>query len=138
MDDLSELARELQQQRRTLHELLQAARREHEDRSAPPSPAARKNFLALLSQSLDRIRQYRAAWVRLDPAQKQGHPEITEVLRDNQNLIMKILVLEREGEMEAARGLRGLQRPAPAGDPAPPDRPGASFLARAYRRNSAA
>lgn len=138
MEELSELARELQQQRKTLNEVLQLARREHEDRAASPSPAARKNFLALLSQSLDKIRQYRAAWVRLDPAQKQEHPEISEVLRENQNLIMKILVLEREGEAEAARGLRGVQRPAPPGEPAQPDRPGASFLARAYRRNSAA
>lgn len=134
MEDLDNLLRELQQQRRTLEEMLQATRRELEGRfaAAPaPSPAARKNFLAQLSQSLDKIRQYRNAWARLDPAQKQEHSEITTVLRENQNLIMKILVLEKESEPAAPAGRTETRRPDAA------ERPQASFLARAYRRNSA-
>lgn len=136
MDELDQLQRELQQQRRTLEDLLQLARREIDDRP-PDSPAsARKNVLALLSHSLDRIRQYRTAWLRLDPAQKQAHPEITEVLRENQNTIMKILVLERERESATAREA-SLRRPSASGPgPSTAEQPAANFLARAYRRNS--
>lgn len=100
--ELEELKRELRSQRKTLENLLRARQRQAAaafcNASAAREPDLGKNVLALLSDSLDRIRMNRNAWLRLDPAAKQGHPEITELLRENQNLILKILVLDRESE----------------------------------------
>src|SRR5262245_47926292 len=81
------------------------------DQSAEASAlrATRKNLLAQLNDSLDKIRELRMNWLRLQPVQRQGYPEIAELLRENQNLIMKILVLDRENEQALLR--KGLVPP---------------------------
>jgi hypothetical protein len=93
---------------------------------------ARKNLLAQLNESLDKIRELRVAWSRLEPVQRQGYPEVAELLRENQNLIMKILVLDRENEQTLLR--QGLVPPrhVPSANRQRPH-----FVASMYQRNAA-
>lgn len=70
--------------------------------------------------------------MRLEPSVRQGHPEIAELLRENQNLIMKILVLDRENEQALLRkGLVPLRHVPPANRQRP------HFVSNLYQRNSA-
>ena len=112
--------------------------------------STRKNLLADLSDSLDKVRELRVAWLKLPPGQKQGHPEIAELLRENQNLIMKILVLDRENEQTRlrqgfvpARSASAVARPVapsvPAVERPEPKTAGKRphFVASMYQRNAA-
>jgi hypothetical protein len=92
---------------------------------------ARKKLLAQLSDSLDKIRELRNAWLKLQPAQRQGHPEIAELLRENQNLIMKILVLDRENEQTLLRQGLVPTRHVPSANRQRPH-----FVANLYQRNA--
>ena len=89
-------------------------------------------MLADLSDSLDKVRELRVAWLKLPPGQKQGHPEIAELLRENQNLIMKILVLDRENEQTLLRHGLVPPRHVPSANKQRPH-----FVADIYRRNAA-
>src|SRR5687768_4927509 len=96
------------------------------------SSPQRKKFLAQLTESLDKIREHRIAWMRLEPTVRQGHPEIAELLRENQNLIMRILVLDKENEQALLRkGLVPLRHVPPANRQRP------HFVSSMYQRNSA-
>lgn len=59
-----------------------------------------------LTRSLEAIRATREAWQRLDPAMRERHSEVHALLRANQDLIMKVIVLDRENEQALLR--RGL------------------------------
>ena len=127
---LDQLKSDLQAQRQILEDLLARLQRTQ----APSSPGAddRKNFLALLSDSLDRIRRNRNTWLRLDPAEKADHSEIAELLRESQNLILKILVLDGENERTPARaGNEGNP-----GESAPSAPEGSGLLSKIYGRSS--
>lgn len=91
----------------------------------------RKKLLAQLNDSLDKIRELRMTWLRLQPARRQGYPEIAELLRENQNLIMKILVLDRENEQTLLR--QGL---VPARHVPSANRQRPHFVAKMYQRNT--
>jgi hypothetical protein len=98
----------------------------------PDSSALKKKFLAQLSESLNKIREHRVAWLKLEPSLREAHPEIAELLRENQNLIMRILVLDRENEQALLR--KGLVPPrhVPAASRQRPH-----FVASMYQRHSA-
>ena len=98
---------------------------------APDSAPLRKKFLAELTHSLNKIREHRMTWLQLEPAVRQDHPEISELLRENQNLIMKILVLDRGNEQALLR--KGLvpNKHVPSASRQRPH-----FVADLYRRNS--
>jgi len=137
----AELAHDLRVHRKLSEEILalveseSAALRRENGRGAldsTDSTVARKKFLAQLSESLDRIRQHRIAWLRLEASERKSHPEIVELLRENQNLLMKILVLDRENEQALLRkGLVPSRRLASANRQRP------HFVANLYQRNSA-
>jgi flagellar biosynthesis/type III secretory pathway chaperone len=120
-------------------ELLQLV--EHENQSLRASEDAssqgsegfhlRRTLLPRLDQSLGQLRAHRVAWQRLTPAERQQHPDIAALLRANQDLIMKVLVLDRENEQ--ARLRRGLVPPQHL-PPAQRQRP--HFVADLYRRHS--
>lgn len=91
----------------------------------------KKNLLPRLDQSLNQIRQHRSTWQRLDETARACFPEVPPLLRQNQDLIMKIIVLDRENEQALLR--RGLVPPRhlpPAGRQRP------HFVADIYRRQS--
>ena len=64
---------------------------------------AKKNLLPRLNQSLNQIRQHRANWQQLGPSERAAFPEVPALLRQNQDLIMKIIVLDRENEQALLR-----------------------------------
>ena len=109
MQQPAEFAARLREHRYVCSEILKLVEKENNllrSRQATQAfslRSARKNLLADLSDSLDKVRELRVAWLKLPPGQKQGHPEIAELLRENQNLIMKILVLDRENEQTLLR-----------------------------------
>ncbi|NOS72118.1 MAG: hypothetical protein HOP33_19605 [Verrucomicrobia bacterium] len=92
---------------------------------------AKKNLLPRLDQSLNQIRQHRSTWQRLEAAMRARFPEVPTLLRQNQDLIMKIIVLDRENEQALLR--RGLVPPRHL-PPASRQRP--HFVADLYRRQS--
>ncbi len=92
---------------------------------------AKKNLLPRLNQSLNQIRQHRSTWQRLDPVARAQFPEVPALLRQNQDLIMKIIVLDRENEQVLLRKGHVPPRHLP---PANRQRP--HFVADLYRRQS--
>jgi hypothetical protein len=148
----AEFAERLRGHRTVCTEILKLVEKENSLLRAQQAEAAlalrstRKNLLAELSDSLNKIRELRITWLKLAHGQRLGHPEIAELLRENQNLIMKILVLDRENEQTLLR--QGLvparqgpvpgkvtptdQRPAPLPNPKRQH-----FVANRYQRNAA-
>jgi hypothetical protein len=93
----------------------------------------KKNLLPRLNQSLDGLRKHRVNWQRLNLDERARHPEVGALLRKNQDLTMKIIVLDRENEQALLR--RGLVPPReiPSVNQQRPH-----FVADLYRRQGAA
>ena len=136
MTCLSEFEHDLNTHRNLCEDILQLVENESSRlRSSEASEEAsesKKKFLAQLSESLNKIREHRVCWLRLEPAVRQAHPEIAELLRENQNLIMRILVLDRENEQALLR--KGLvpTRHVPSANRQRPH-----FVTSMYQRHSA-
>ena len=137
MTCLTEFIHDLKTHRNLCEAILALASKENSEfRSEGEAGSAekigqRKKFLAQLTESLNKIREHRVAWMRLEPSVRQSHPEIAELLRENQNLIMRILVLDRENEQALLRkGLVPLRHVPSAKRQRP------HFVASMYQRNS--
>ena len=93
---------------------------------------ARKPLLPRLSDSLEKVRQHRIQWQRLTAAERAAQPEIGFLVRQAQDLILRVLLLDRENEQGLLR--RGLipAREIPAAQQQRPH-----FVAGLYRRNAA-
>lgn len=103
---------------------------------APQSTAAseaRKQALPRLDSALQRIRQHRNYWLSLSPEVRSTKHEIRELLRQNQDLIMRLIILDRENEQLLLR--RGLIPPKHL-PPAQRQRP--HYVADMYRRQHSA
>ena len=94
---------------RTLVERESQSLRTAENPPAPELLETRKALLARLITSLDEIKQHRADWQKLGPAERAQHPDIAPLLRANQDLIMKTIMLDRENEQTLLR--RGMVPP---------------------------
>jgi len=133
---IASIADKLRGHLRLCQEILDLAQRENAALRDPAQPSpfeiyqTRKTLLPQLNESLDAIRCHRAAWQKLPPAERAQHPEIPQLIRQNQDLIMKILVLDRENEQCLLR--RGMVPPRHI-PPATRQRP--HFVADLYRRN---
>jgi flagellar biosynthesis/type III secretory pathway chaperone len=92
----------------------------------------RKHLLPRLNQSLDTLRRHRVNWQKFSPDERARHPEIGMLLRQNQDLTMKIIVLDRENEQSLLR--RGL---VPARELPSVNRQRPHFVAELYRRQGA-
>lgn len=90
---------------------------------------AKKNLLPRLNQSLNQIRQHRATWQKLSPAERAPFPDVPGLLRQNQDLIMKIIVLDRENEQALLRQGLVPPRQLPSANRQRPH-----FVAELYRR----
>jgi hypothetical protein len=94
--------------------------------------AQRKSLLPRLNQSLDHLKVQRARWQQMGSSERGRHPEIGGLLRQNQDLIMKIIVLDRENEQTLLRkGMIPVQQ-LPAAQ-----RQQAHFVTELYRRQNA-
>ena len=70
---------------------------------------AKTSLLPRLNRSLDKLKQHRITWQKMTPVERGQNPAIAPLLRQNQDLIMKIIVLDRENEQTLLR--RGLVPP---------------------------
>jgi len=138
MTCLSDLQRDLATHKNLCEDILVLVEGDNQrlrgsgEEAAPDSNPAKKKFLAQLTESLDKIREHRVAWLKLEPSVREGHPEIAELLRENQNLIMRILVLDRENEQALLR--KGL---VPTRHVPPANRQRPHFVSSMYQRHSA-
>jgi sugar-specific transcriptional regulator TrmB len=119
------------------HELLQGLEREGQALRRPDNPPLfefhqlRKKLLPRLKQSLETLRRHRVDWRQLNREERARHPEIGALLRQNQDLTMKIIILDRENEQSLLR--RGL---VPARELPSANRQRPHFVAELYRRQS--
>lgn len=120
-------------------ELLHGLEREDQALRRPDNPSLfqfhqlRTKLLPLLTQSLEALRQHRANWQKLSPQERARHPEVGALIRQNQDLTMKLIVLDRENEQSLLR--RGL---VPARELPSANRQRPHFVANLYRRQGAA
>lgn len=90
----------------------------------------RKKLLARLEHSLEALRLHRRRWQQLPAEQRAEFSEVGALLRSNQEMIMKIVVRDRENEQALLR--RGLLPPRHL-PPLQRQRP--HFVADLYRRH---
>jgi hypothetical protein len=89
----------------------------------------KKNLLPSLNQSLNRIRQHRVEWHQQNPQTRTRDAGVAPLLREAQDLIMKIIVLDRENEQALLR--KGL---VPARHLPSANRQRPHYVADLYRR----
>ena len=89
----------------------------------------KKNLLPRLNQTLDNLRKHRVKWQGLSSEERARHPEIGPLLRRNQDLAMKVILLDRENEQGLLR--RGL---VPPRELPSVNRQRPHFVAELYRR----
>jgi hypothetical protein len=92
----------------------------------------RKKLLPALNQSLEGLRRHRSYWQALSREERARYPEIDALLRQNQDLTMKIIIIDRENEQSLLR--RGL---VPASELPSVNRQRPHFVADLYRRQGA-
>ncbi len=135
MSPPEDIVRDLKEHLEIGHELLGLIEREGQNLRQPGKPAlfefyqSKKALLPRLDKSLDNLRKHRTNWQRLGPDERARHPEIAVLLRQNQDLTMKIILLDRDNEQCLLR--RGLVPPRelPAAERQRPH-----FVADLYRR----
>ncbi|MBI3416281.1 MAG: hypothetical protein HY043_13385 [Verrucomicrobia bacterium] len=106
--------------------LRQAGERDHAE-----CVQFRQGLLPRLNASLDKLKRHRLSWQQLSTGARAHCPEAARLLRQNQDVIMKTIVLDRENEQALLR--RGL---VPPGHLPPVNRQRPHFVADMYRRQS--
>ncbi|MGD0816560.1 MAG: hypothetical protein ABSA83_23460 [Verrucomicrobiota bacterium] len=130
-----EISDELKSRLALCQELQEGLEREGEVLRRPDNPSLfeshqlRQRLLPALTRSLDALRQQRVKWRQCSPEERARHPEIGVLLRRNQDLTMKIIILDRENEQNLLR--RGL---VPARELPSVNRQRPHFVAELYRR----
>ena len=133
----AELARELQNYLDLCREFLALFTAENQTlrRPQPWSPGAfneqRKRLLPRLESGLIKLRSLRQGWERMPAGRREACGEVGSLFRDIQNLLPRLLLLDRENQQELLR--RGLL-PATQLPPAASQRP--NFVASLYRRHA--
>jgi hypothetical protein len=93
---------------------------------------ARRSLLDRLAESVGSLRNQRMAWNDLSQQERARQPEVSALVRRNQDLWMRVLVLDRENEQLLLR--RGL---VPAAHLPSAGRQQPHFVADLYRRSAA-
>lgn len=65
--------------------------------------AAKQRLLPQLTESLKSLRQHREAWQRLSPAEKAQQSDVSAALRSTQDLLLKVILRDRENEQRLLR-----------------------------------
>ncbi len=133
MNGLAQLSEDLQTHAGLCEELLLMAQNESQELGSlnPELFQRRKALLPRLDISLARLRRHRTAWLQLDPSIREQNRHIHAALQQNQQLIMRIVALQRDNEQ--ARLRRGL---LPASQLPSVNRERPHFVAELYRRYS--
>src|SRR6476661_5284446 len=99
MSDVSQLSKDLKAQLSLYEDILAIVEKENRALKGADSNAetaqARKEILPDLEDSLAKLKKNREGWLKLPEATRQKYPEIAGLLRQNQDVIMKIIVLDR-------------------------------------------
>jgi len=130
VDDLSghlALCQEICAQVERESQLLQSS----DEQSTFEAYRKKKGLLPQLEESLNRIREHRNTWRTLNPEERAHYSKVPALVKANQDLIMKIIVLDRENEQVLLRKGLGRSRP-PTLAPAPH----AHYVAGLYHRNA--
>ncbi|HEV7925642.1 MAG TPA: hypothetical protein VGR14_09810 [Verrucomicrobiae bacterium] len=139
MNTPQEMIETLNEHLRVCQELLQATEQEGQALRRTDKPSLsdfyqrKKNLLPRFNQSLDCLRKHRVDWQRLSLDERASWPEVGMLLRKNQDLTMKIIVLDRENEQALLR--RGL---VPPRELPSVNRQRPHFVADLYRRQGVA
>jgi len=134
----SNLIEELESHLTICRELLAIAQGESQALRREDNPSLfeyyqlKKNLLPRLNQTLDSLRKLRVQWQSLSSDERARHPEIGPLLRRNQDLAMKFILLDRENEQGLLR--RGL---VPPRELPSVNRQRPHFVAELYRRQCA-
>ena len=91
----------------------------------------RDGLLQRLSGAQQQMFTHKAAWMRLNTAERAQHPQVGSLIRQNLDLIMKVVLLDRENEKLLLH-----HRLVPAKHMPAPERQNPSLVARRYRANS--
>ena len=103
---------DLRQHQLLSREILSLAERESQAlrQPSPGQPAVlqeisdlRRLLLPRLSESLEKVRRHREHWQTLAVAERAAQPEIAYLVRQTQDLIMRVLLLDRENEQGLLR-----------------------------------
>lgn len=135
MFDAAALATDLKEHLRISEDILKIVEQENVRLRDASSTAnfegmvQKKAILPELNESLARLKTQRAEWLRQPAEERARHPEIGGLLRQNQDVIMKIIVLDRENEQALLR--KGLVPPRHLPSPAK-QKP--HYVADLYRR----
>jgi flagellar biosynthesis/type III secretory pathway chaperone len=111
----SQLAADLRAHQAICRELLLLAEREchilsqGQTAAFPEIAQSRRALLPRLKESLETVRRHRLHWQSLAPAERAAHPEINFLVRQVQDLTMRVILLDRENEQGLLR--RGLIPP---------------------------
>lgn len=133
-----ELAAELRKHLELCHECLalftleNRALRSPEPWNPAEFDAQRKLLLPRLELVLINLRSCRDGWQKVAPAERERCGEVKNLFQELQNLLPRILTLDRENQQEMLR--RGL---VPAGQLPAPAAQKPHFVANLYRRHSA-
>jgi len=134
----SNLIEELESHLTICRELLAIAQGESQALCREDNPSLfeyyqlKKNLLPRLNQTLDSLRKLRVQWQSLSSDERARHPQIGPLLRRNQDMAMKFILLDRENEQGLLR--RGL---VPARQLPSVNRQRPHFVAELYRRQCA-
>jgi len=115
MNSPQEIVQTLNEHLGVCQELLQATEQGGQALRQPGNPPLsqfyhrKKDLLPRFNQSLDGLRRHRVNWQKLSLDERARWPEVGMLLRKNQDLTMKIIVLDRENEQALLR--RGLVPP---------------------------
>ena len=137
MSDPEAISADLRTHRALCEEILGLVEREHQILCASDSfpftdvSQRRQQLLPLLDTTLRKVKHHRLAWQQFSASQRQQSPEVPPLIRQIQDLILKVLTLDRENEQLFLR--RGMM-PATRLPPVARQRP--HFVADLYRQHS--
>ena len=92
---------------------------------------ARKSLLPRLHEAYKNLKEVGFTWNRLNRTERQRYADVASLIRQNQDLIMKIVLLDRENEQALLR--HGL---VPTTNLPSVNRQRPHFVAELYRRSS--
>ena len=115
-------------------ELLAVVQREHQQLKAGQVDdlngllQAREGMLERLTHAQETLFAHKETWMALNPAQREKHPAIAALIRQDLDLIMKIVSLDRENEQLLLR-----HKLVPANHLPPAQRQNPNLIAQLYK-----
>ena len=130
-----ELERELRGHLELCGEILAVVQREHQHLKANRVSdlaeffKTREGMLNRVTDAQQKMFAHKATWLRMDPAGREQYPAVGALIRQNLDLIMKIVLLDRENEQQMLR-----HKMVPAEHLPPPERQKPHYVAQLYNR----